>query len=140
MQDFTQCLGTLAETYLRRRLTRRDGIPKSTLARAEARLGRKIPDPLRTYYALAGRADELNAVHNVLYPPNQLVMDGTYLVFMDENQSVVSWGLRLTGDAVDPVVWQRNNTPPPQWFSERRHLAAFLAVMFRFYRRNGLFR
>jgi hypothetical protein len=36
-----------------------------------------------------------------------------YLVFMEENQEVVSWGIPVTSlHETDSVVWQRNNLPP----------------------------
>ena len=92
----------------------------------------RIPGSLAYYYQRAGRCAALNALHHRLYAPAELVVvEGGYLRFMDENQSVVSWGFRTADCHVDdPTVWQRNNTPPHAWYSEEKPFTWFLASMF----------
>ena len=71
-------------------LAKRDSIPERVLRQAEARLGVRIPEALRVYYRVAGRAADLNQVHNRLRSPEEIVLEDDHLVFMDENQEVVS--------------------------------------------------
>lgn len=129
----------LARKFLGRPPGRGDSTPESHLLAAEKRLGVHLPVSLRSYHRVAGRAKELNDVHNVLRSPDRIALEGGYLVFMDENQGVVSWGLRESDLAKpDPVVWQRNNTPPEAWFSERKRLFPFLTSMFAWYESVGI--
>ena len=58
---------------------------------------------------------------------------------MDENQAVVSWGVRIEDPADDPIVWQRNNAPPTTWYSERKRFTAFLRSMLNWYSRSGIY-
>ncbi len=105
---------------------------------AEGRLGLRLPVALRAYYRLAGEA-EINTLHNQLLPPEDLEVQEGHLLFMDENQGVVSWGVRVKDlGAPDPVVQQRNNTPPCRWFSERKRFTAFLTSLFRWYEETGV--
>jgi len=140
MTDFVSEYQGFAEAYLGRDLRASDGISEATLRATERRLRLRLPRSLRHYYRRTGRCDPLNRVHNQLRSPIDLCVDDGFLVFMDENQSVVSWGLRL--DRIteeDPVVWQRNNTPPVAWYSERKRFVAFLRSMFNWYSRHGVF-
>jgi hypothetical protein len=117
--------------FLGRELRARDGVPERSLAAAERRLGLRLPRSLRLYYRLAGRCDELNHAHNHVVPPRELEVLERHLVFMDENQNVVSWGIRLADlHRADPTVRQRNNTPPEAWYSERMSVTEFLDETF----------
>ena len=78
--------------------------------KAEARLGIKLPSSLKCFYLTVGAVPELCSTHNIIFGPDDLDFEDGYLIFMDENQSVVSWGIKK-GDLMkaDPVIWQRNN-------------------------------
>lgn len=55
------------------------------------------------------------------------------------NQGVVSWGIRLEDIAQDnPIVWQRNNTPPVEWYAEDETWPELLTRMFEWYYEEGL--
>jgi hypothetical protein len=131
----------IAPRYLGRGFTAEDGLPAATVDEAQRRLGVRMPASLACYYQRAGRCTELNALHHRLHAPSELVVEGGYLLFMDENQSVVSWGFR-TADCHedDPTVWQRNNTPPHAWFSEEKPFTRFLASVFDWYIDMGMLR
>jgi hypothetical protein len=113
-------------TVFGRGLRKRDGVSALRLRKAEERLGFKLPGALREFYGLAGAARETRR-HNWLYEPEDLVVEQRYLVFMDENQSVVQWGIpvRLLR-RTDPGVWQRVNGDRPQWYSERMVFSEFM--------------
>jgi hypothetical protein len=86
----------IAPRYLGRGFTADEGVPPAAVDEAQRRLGMRIPASLAYYYQRAGRCAALNALHHRLYAPSELLVDGGFLVFMDENQSVVSWGFRTT--------------------------------------------
>jgi hypothetical protein len=115
----------LARVY-GRPLMRGDAEPVARILKAERRLGLRLPAAMRDFYLVAGRAQE-NLEHNRLAPPQHLEVEGRYLVFMEENQGVVDWGLRVsTIAAADPNVWQRVNDDPPKWYSERMPFSIFI--------------
>lgn len=139
MPDLDARVRALAAAFLGRALRPEEGLAEGPLAAAEARLGIALPAALRAVYRLAGACPRLTEAHNLLLAPEDLELDEAFLIFMDENQSVVSWGVRRDDVGVeDPVVWQRNNTPPPEWYSEEQPLLAFLEGMFRWYATEGL--
>ncbi len=128
-----------ATRILGRPLTAADATPEPDLRAAEARLGLRLPTILRAYHAHLGRCAALSTLHNHILPVEALERDGDHLIFLHENQEVVSWGLRLDAlHAPDPEVWQRNNTPPVEWFSEEQPLSAFLRAMLEWYEEADL--
>lgn len=69
-------------------------------------------------------------MYNEFVPADELTVDAGYLVFVHENQDVVSWGFSPEDiESADPVVWQRNNEEHA-WYSEEKTLAPFLESMF----------
>ncbi|AKU99187.1 hypothetical protein AKJ09_05851 [Labilithrix luteola] len=125
--------------YLRRSWRAEDGLPPAEVASAERRLGRPIPVAVRAFYLNLGGVDVLCRIHNEIRRPDKLDFEDGYLIFMDENQDVVTWGLRCDdlGQA-DPTAWQRNNTPPTEWFSEEKSFSDLLQSMFDWYEESGI--
>lgn len=102
---------------LGRSLTEGDTVAPETLVAAEQRLGITLPEAVAAFYRQAGAAPELQE-HDTLRAPEALEVDDGFLVFMDENQNVVEWGIRLLPDvATHPEVWQRPNDQPT-WHRE----------------------
>jgi hypothetical protein len=109
-----------------RKLSARDGISESRLARAEARLRVALPLAVRDFYALAGAANECRE-HNRLYWPEDLTVEETHLVFMEENQGVVDWSVTLRPRRrADPEVWQRVSEDGAPWYSEEMTFSVFI--------------
>ena len=82
-------------------------VAESAIIAAESRLGFRLPSALRTLYAETGESAPLHASHNALVPLYRADFAGDHLVFYEENQSVVVWGIeraRLAED--DPPVDQ----------------------------------
>jgi hypothetical protein len=120
-----------APRHLGREPKRSDGITEASLKKCERRLGVRLPTAVRDYYAIAGRLNQLNKAHNVLFALDELRVGDGYLWFMEENQSVAHWGLpvkRLTED--DPIVYQRTNVDDAKWDSEKTRFSTFLIRMF----------
>ncbi len=113
-------------------LTPEHGEPVASISVAEARLGLKLPAVLRDYYLLAGRFDRFNRAHNELRRPEQWTVEGGKLVFLEENQCVVFWGVDVgTSPEDDPPVYQAQNVRgrPAEWYLEHRRCSEFLIVM-----------
>jgi hypothetical protein len=94
---------------------------------AEARLGLGLPGPLRDYYLSVGR-HAINRAHDRLMPPDALEVAQGRLVFMEENECVVFWGVGIRSMAADPVVFQTDDLEDGDWYAETR-CSQFLSVM-----------
>lgn len=87
-----------------------DGVPAAELDAAEVQLGITLPSALRDYYLVAGREPQINQVHNRLRLPTNWSVDADKLIFMEENQCVVYWGIDCSYKPIaDSVVWQGAN-------------------------------
>ncbi|MFD7830939.1 SMI1/KNR4 family protein [Kitasatospora sp. NPDC059803] len=80
-----------------------DGFTDAELDAAEGRLGLRLPAALREAYRLFGRREDLTGNHNRLLAPEELfVLEGA-LVYQEENQACVHWGVLLADlDQDDP--------------------------------------
>jgi hypothetical protein len=111
-------------------LASRDGCADSRIAAAEKRLGIRAPRSLRDYYLVAGRERRFNQIHNRLLPPDEWFVDQGRLVFMEENQVVVYWGVEATSSpADDPPVFQGIRAKTIEWHREHDTCSEFLMVM-----------
>jgi hypothetical protein len=111
-------------------LTPRDGRAESRIAAAEARLGIRVPKSLRDYYLVAGRERRFNQVHNRLLAPDGWRVERGRLVFMEENQAVVSWGVEaIPRPAGDPPVFQGVEDETIRWYREHDKCSVFLLGM-----------
>lgn len=93
------------------------GYPLRAVESAEARLGFRLPGPLRDFYVSVGR-HKINRVHNRLWPLDALEVSQRHLVFMEENQCVVFWGVLSRSKAADPVVFQTTALEDGDWAAE----------------------
>lgn len=119
-------------TTLGCKLRAQDGFPLNKVAAAEKKLGVRLPNALRDYYLVAGRERSLNHAHNRLLAPGDLDKRAGKLVFMEENQWVVVWGVAVSSKpADDPRVYQGPivDGEPTGWFLEQRKCSAFLVFM-----------
>src|SRR3712207_4710383 len=95
---------------LARPLKASDRTPADALSRAERRLGVRLPGALREYYRACGRFGPLNRAHDRLIAPEKLFVDSGKLVFLEENQWVVYWGVEAASERRgDPPVFQGVN-------------------------------
>jgi hypothetical protein len=130
--SYSERYKALVKELLGRELTPADAISEDRISAAERALGLRLPQSLREYYLVAGRLDELNKVHNRLDEPENIETIDGHLVFMEENQVVVLWGIKTHDlDQSDPEVWQGVNGEPIEWYSEEATVSEFLDKMFR---------
>jgi len=122
-------------------LNERTAVSPRVLAAAEKRLGVRIPAALRDYYLVAGRERRFGACHNRLLAPQEWRIDKHRLIFMEENQCVVWWGVSTRNPkSQDPPISQGVNDEPITWVREHRRCSVFLAVMFHYQAVSGGFR
>ncbi len=77
-------------------LSKRHIISEEQVNRAENRLAIRLPKALRDYYLVAGREKILNHSFNRLYSPSEWELHSGKLIFMEENQTVVVWGISIS--------------------------------------------
>jgi hypothetical protein len=137
--DFDAYFRDLVPRYLGRPWRVADGLPSSAVDSVEHTLQRPLPAAMRAFYCTVGAIEALCTVHNRVRPPAELAFEDDYLLFMDENQDVVSWGVRRADiGEPDPPTWQRNNTPPAEWFPEEKSFVELLESMFDWYVEIGV--
>ncbi len=99
---------------------------------AEKRLQLIVPQSLRDFYLVAGRETRINQFYNRLIPPDKWTVDAGRLVFLEENRSIVYWGVPVKrSPEVDAPVFQGVNRGPEGivWHEEHDHCSEFLKVM-----------
>ena len=105
---------------------------------AGERLGVKVPAALRDYYLVAGRERRFNTSLNRLLPTSRWTIDKKRLIFMEENQSVVRWGVSIRNpDSDDPPVSQGIHDESITWHPEHRKCSVFPAVMLHYQAVSG---
>jgi hypothetical protein len=121
-----------AITRILRAPAKSDGCSNTELTYAEKKLGVKLPPGLREFYAAAGRIDQINLAHNRLLKPEEIRIEGGYLIFYEENQVVVQWGLPVKAlKSDDPPVFQCPGEPENEsdWYQESDSVSRFLMAM-----------
>jgi hypothetical protein len=117
------------------------GMTPADLKAGERRIRRNLPEALRQFYLLAGNLDPVMSAYNYFKQPAGIRVTRGMLVFMAENQWVVSWALK--GEEIkhspDPPVYQGQPTGDGQftWVKEEERCSDFLAGMVYWQALNG---
>jgi len=125
-----------------------DGYEENVIAAAEARLGVRLPAPLRIFYQAWGQRKDMTQTNQTLLGPTELVLQPGALVFCLENQAVCSWAIphEDLADANPPVVrteefqeWHWSEgfqerhwaevDAPIHWMPSHVHLSDFLDTL-----------
>lgn len=111
------------------------------MAAAAKSLGVVVPPALNDYYAVAGNEKRFNHSHNRLLSIKDWYVNKKRLVFMEENQAVVLWGVSTGNPQNDdpPVSQSVNDDDEMQWYQEDRHCSVFIAVMLHYQAVSGGF-
>ncbi|MCJ8332298.1 MAG: hypothetical protein HRT89_22470 [Lentisphaeria bacterium] len=113
-------------------ITEADGMEDSLIERAPV----AIPLSMKAYYSVCGN-HQINTEHNRLLSPEQTYREGDHLVFAEENQNVVIWGILLNEQQDDPIVFQgQENEEKITWYSEEMTFSNFLLGMWKWQRGN----
>ena len=108
-----------------------DGLGEESVEKRLAQRGLRIPAALFDYYVVAGH-HWINKKQNRLRPIEELDWYRDWLIFMDDDQGLVSWGIqRQDLSSSDPVVWQGILGEEIDWFQENLILSEFLIEMCR---------
>ena len=110
-------------------LRAKDGLALKSIRAAERNIGVKLPKALTDYYLVAGRERTLNNAFNFLRHPSEWEVHSKRLIFMEENQCAVVWGIK--GGSVpgnDPAVYQSQivDGEPRAWHTEQIKCSNFL--------------
>lgn len=108
------------------------GFAQHDIAIAERRLKITLPKQLKHYYQNLGKHQAINESHNRLLDLNKIrLTDDGYLVFYEENQQVVVWGIQLADLTLDnPKVYgDYGSTEHSDWHIESEALDEFLLLM-----------
>lgn len=94
-----------------------------------------LPVALQEYYHLIGK-HPINKEHNRILAPNEIYYIGDYLVFAEENENVVVWGILKSDLQIeDPVVYQgQEYNGKYSWYSEDSTFSRFVIQMFKWQR------
>jgi hypothetical protein len=86
--------------------TPNSGLPLRAIKVAEKRIGARLPTALTTLYRRTGAAAALHQSHNTLVDLDHLGFADDHLIFYEENQGVVAWGVARANCLLDdpPVV------------------------------------
>jgi len=87
-----------------------------------------VPLAMRQYYELLGNHD-VNTNFNRLYEPDKLMISNGFLVFAEENQNVVVWGIKTDKPLnEDPEVFQGQPLADEkyEWHSEEKTFSRFI--------------
>jgi hypothetical protein len=108
-------------------------VSSSCLSEAAKSLGITIPTALADYYAVAGNEKQFNQAFNLMMPINDWYIDKKHLVFLEENQAGMLWGVTTDNPENDaPPVSQSVNLDELQWFEDHQHCSQFIAVILHF--------
>ena len=94
-----------------------------------------FPIVLQEYYYLLGK-HPINKEHNRILEPNEMYYIEDYLVFAEENENVVVWGILKSDLQIeDPMVYQgQEYNGKYSWYSEDSTFSIFIIQMFKWQR------
>ncbi|WP_165245155.1 hypothetical protein [Paludisphaera soli] len=103
-----------------------EGDPAATLDAAAMRLGVDLPAALREWYAIAGRRADAWSRQDVFVRPDRLRIEDGRIVFYEESQAVVRWGVGVEGrQAEDPPVFVSSEDEHGEWLEESPSISLF---------------
>ncbi len=125
-QDYAEMFRLLG-----RPLGEEDAVPADEIDAAAAVLGCRVPEPLRAFYRVGGRAVDFIDHHDHFLPPEEWSLEDGKLVFLAENQGVVLWavGTEHAYAIDDPPVFTANNEEPLDWKQVAPRCSDFLEFM-----------
>jgi hypothetical protein len=119
------------QNYLNREISASDKIAENQILVVEQNLGFSLPKALRDYHKTIGNCRELNNYHNRILEIDKIFIDESFLVFAEENQNVVYWGIKTTSlDEINPIIWQIRNEEKQEYYSEDKTFTEFMTELF----------
>ena len=121
-----QMIKETAEKLLGRSIVKRDGIDIEKIEEMESILKIKLPEYLKEFYTKIGSINLFAKSFQRFLDIDELYFKGNKLVFLEENQGVLIWGVNIKN--VDPIVYANNNVDN-KWVSKKIKLSEFLNVI-----------
>jgi hypothetical protein len=107
-----------------------DAVDPHAIAKAEQALDLAAPQALREFYLLAGNAHDFLTVYDQFLPPADWSVQEGKLVFVEENQDVVRYGVDCgLGAGDDPPVWITTTGDATEWHRVCDSCSEFIAAM-----------
>lgn len=129
--DFEYLYANFVKKYLNREINDSDNISENQVLITEQNLNFKLPKSLRDYYKIVGNCYELNNYHNRVLEIDKIFIEDNFLIFAEENQNVVYWGIKIESLAeINPIIWQIRNEEKPEFYSEEKTFTEFMTEMF----------
>lgn len=110
-----------AEKILGRKLETSEGLNPDTIISAEKKLNIEFPQVLKDFYLSVGKIKLFTDAFEFFAQPKQIYIKNNKLIFLEENQAMLSWGIDLgelnrndnikvyqspnVGESEDKVVW-----------------------------------
>jgi hypothetical protein len=111
-------------------IRRAQGFSSRDVSAGELRLGFALPLLLREVYQRVGKRSDVTRKYHRLLGPEELRVSAGTLLFFEESQQVVFWGIKLTdAGQADPPVWQATNKKRLVWHPDHDRLSDFLLTM-----------
>lgn len=116
-----------------------DGYSEEEICAAEARLGIRLPEPLRSFYVLWGKSHLISGDLEGLASPDDLFIQTEALVFVFENQGIYVRGvLRADLSREDPPVYLvEHDDESAVWKLTQEHLSDYLDALSYFHAFSG---
>ena len=90
----------------------------------------KVPEIFCEYYGKYAATESVrDSFNRILSPYEWYIQDGK-LVFAEENQKVVFWGIDVNNSTKDPKVKVANNSSVIEWFEEELEFSTFFPFLF----------
>lgn len=124
----------IAEKILGRELEASEGVDIQSIEVAEKKLDVKFPQVLKDFYLSVGRISLFTDAFEFFAKPKQIYIKSNKLVFLEENQAVLSWGVDLgdLGKDIVPVYHSSNIGDVESeviWYVEAQPLPEFLELI-----------
>jgi len=128
----------IVQLLFRRSFGPTDGFTRDELNRIQSKSDYRLPKALRDFYQGVGKFKTILQAHNRFYKPARLVRMEDKLVFCEENQAVVYWGIAVRDEVkANPPVYQGINCEPMEWHIEADQCSDFLTGMIYWQAVNG---
>lgn len=124
----------IAEHILYRPLKVEEGLSEDAILSAEKKLGYKLPSALRDFYLAVGKMKLFTDAFEFFAQPKQIYEKAGKLIFLEENQAVLSWAVDIKELGNEVVkVYQSPNIGDSEnevvWFAENLSLPDFLEMI-----------
>jgi hypothetical protein len=109
-----------------------NGLAEKQVTAGERQVDFHLPLLLRQFYLRVGKRADLTRRYHRLLRPGELRVSAGALVFFEESQRVVFWGIPLADlGMADPPVWQANNHTKKRlaWYPDHDRLSDFWVTM-----------